>query len=56
MSRGWRQIDLAAHSGINKTMISDLERGQRDFCLQTLHALAAALDTCPSDLLKAVGL
>ncbi len=53
--RGWRQIDLAAHSGVNKTMISDLERGERDFCLKTLDALADALDTVPSALLRAAG-
>ena len=54
-ARGWRQIDLAAHSGINKTMICDLERGERDFCLKTLNAIAVALDTIPSDLLRRVG-
>lgn len=53
--RNWRQIDLAAHSDINKTMICDLERGERDFCLKTLDALAEALDTLPSELLRAAG-
>jgi XRE family aerobic/anaerobic benzoate catabolism transcriptional regulator len=43
--RGWRQIDLAAHSGVHKTIISDLERGERDSCLKTLDALADALGT-----------
>jgi transcriptional regulator with XRE-family HTH domain len=55
VKRGWRQIDLAAHSGVNKTMICDLERGERDFCLKTLDALAEALDTVPSELLKSAG-
>lgn len=53
--RGWRQIDLAEHSGINKTMICDLERGERDWCMNTLCAIADALDVQPSDLLKASG-
>jgi transcriptional regulator with XRE-family HTH domain len=53
--RGWRQIDLAAHAGINKTLICDLERGERDFCLNTLEAIADALETLPSKLLRAVG-
>ncbi len=53
--RGWRQIDLAEHSGINKTMICDLERGERDWCLETLDAIANALDTVPSELLRSAG-
>ena len=54
-SRGWRQIDLAAHSAINKTLICDLERGERDFCLKTLEGLAEALDLKPSELLRLAG-
>jgi len=42
--RGWRQIDLAEHSGIHEVHISDLERGSREIGLRHLAALAAAFD------------
>ncbi len=42
--RGWRQIDLAEHSGIHEVHISDLERGSREIGLRHLSALAAAFD------------
>jgi transcriptional regulator with XRE-family HTH domain len=51
-SRGWRQIDLAAHSGIGKNHICELERGTREIGLRNLVAIAAALDTTPDSLLK----
>ena len=55
-SRGWRQIDLAEHSGISKNHISELERGQREVGLKNLEAVAEALDLRPSELLQVSGL
>lgn len=55
-SRGWRQIDLAEHSGISKNHISELERGQREVGLKNLEAVAEALDLRPSELLRVSGL
>lgn len=43
-AKGWRQIDLAQHSGVHEVHISDLERGTREVGLKTLAALAQALD------------
>lgn len=43
-AKGWRQIDLAQHSGVHEVHISDLERGSREVGLRTLLALAKALD------------
>ena len=43
-AKGWRQIDLAQHSGVHEVHISDLERGTREAGLKTLFALAQALD------------
>jgi transcriptional regulator with XRE-family HTH domain len=51
-ARGWRQIDLAAHSRVHEVHISDLERGSREPGLRTLRKIASALDTTLSDLLK----
>jgi len=50
--RGWRQIDLAEHSGIHEVHISDLERGSREVGLRHLAALAAAFDLSLADLVK----
>jgi XRE family aerobic/anaerobic benzoate catabolism transcriptional regulator len=55
-SRGWRQIDLAEHSGIGKNHISELERGQREIGLINLEAIAGALDLKSSELLRLSGL
>jgi transcriptional regulator with XRE-family HTH domain len=42
-AKGWRQVDLAAHSGIHEVHISDLERGAAEAGLRTLHAISRAL-------------
>lgn len=52
--RGWRQIDLAAHSGIGKNHISELERGSREAGLRALQSIAIALDLELSDLLRGI--
>lgn len=49
--KGWRQIDLAQHSGVHEVHISDLERGAREVGLKTLLAIARALEVKLSDLL-----
>lgn len=51
-ARGWRQIDLAEHSGVHEVHISDLERGTREAGLRTLSKLASALGMSVSELLK----
>jgi transcriptional regulator with XRE-family HTH domain len=51
-AKGWRQIDLAEHSGVHEVHISDLERGTREPGLRTLRKVATALGTNLSDLLK----
>ena len=51
-AKGWRQIDLAQHSGVHEVHISDLERGAREPGLRTLRKIATALDVTLSDLLR----
>jgi XRE family aerobic/anaerobic benzoate catabolism transcriptional regulator len=50
--KGWRQIDLAQHSGVHEVHISDLERGAREAGLRTLLAIAQALEVKLSDLFR----
>lgn len=49
--RGLSQVDLAARAGIRPGYVSMLERGQRTPRLDTLCALAAALNVDPTALL-----
>jgi transcriptional regulator with XRE-family HTH domain len=50
--KGWRQIDLSQHSGVHEVHISDLERGSREICLNTMLALSKALEVKLSDLVR----
>jgi transcriptional regulator with XRE-family HTH domain len=50
--KGWRQIDLAQHSGVHEVHISDLERGTREAGLRTVLAIAQALDVRLSTLFR----
>ena len=54
-AKGWRQIDLAQHSGVHEVHISDLERGSCEVGLRTLLALAEALDVKLADIFKGLG-
>jgi transcriptional regulator with XRE-family HTH domain len=54
--RQWRQIDLAAHSGLNVIYISDLENGRKEICFRTLNTVAEAFEMKMSELLGPIGL
>lgn len=49
---GLSQEKLAAHSGLHRTYISDLERGNRNVSLQNILRLSEALSTTASELLS----
>jgi transcriptional regulator with XRE-family HTH domain len=51
-AKGWRQIDLAEHSGVHEVHISDLERGSREVGIRTLQSLARALGVSLAAMLK----
>lgn len=48
------QERLALESGLDRTFISLLERGQRQPSLGTIFVLAAALETRPSEIVALV--
>jgi XRE family aerobic/anaerobic benzoate catabolism transcriptional regulator len=51
-ARGWRQIDLAAHSGINVIHLSHVERGKKELGLRNLQILALTFECTLSEFLK----
>ena len=50
------QEALALLSGVDRSYVGRIERGDNNVALLTLHRLAAALSMRPSDLLRAAGL
>ncbi|ADW69710.1 helix-turn-helix domain-containing protein [Granulicella tundricola] len=52
IARGWRQIDLAEHSGVHEVHLSLLERGKHEVGVQRLKDIVTALDSSLSEILK----
>ena len=50
--KGWTQVDMAVHLGINRGHLSDLEKGKREIGLLMLQVVARGLDTTMEKLLK----
>jgi transcriptional regulator with XRE-family HTH domain len=46
------QYDLACAAGLGRTFISQVERGRFSVTLETVGALSAALDICPTMLMR----
>lgn len=51
-SRGWSQERLALESGLARSYVGGVERGQRNIALINIHRLAAALGVAPARLLE----
>jgi transcriptional regulator with XRE-family HTH domain len=50
--KGWTQVEMAVHLGINRGHLSDLEMGKREIGLLMLQVVARGLDTTMEKLLK----
>jgi transcriptional regulator with XRE-family HTH domain len=53
-SRGWTQVYMAEHVGIDRSFISDLENGKKEICLRNLELIAAAFDMTVSQLMARI--
>jgi len=49
---GWSQEKLALESGIARSYLGGVERGQRNIALVNICRLAAALSVDPSELMR----
>jgi len=50
--RGWTLAYLAAHSGISKTFLTNLETAKKEPCLFTIETLAASFDLTVGKLMR----
>jgi transcriptional regulator with XRE-family HTH domain len=50
--QGWTQVVMAEKVGIDRSYISDMERGKKNVCLPTLEVLGQAFGVTISQLLK----
>lgn len=53
--KGWSQEKLALESGLARSYLGGVERGQRNIALLNICRLAEALDQPPSELLNFIG-
>jgi transcriptional regulator with XRE-family HTH domain len=54
MDKSISQENLALQADIDRTYISDIEKGKRNISIETLEKLAHTLEISPSELLKLV--
>lgn len=52
LERGWTQTDVAVHLGMDRSFLSDLERGRREPCLRTLEVIAQGFEISLPQLLS----
>lgn len=51
-ARGWSQEHLALESGLARSYVGGIERGQRNLALQNICVLADTLGVPPSEMLN----
>lgn len=52
--KGMTQAELASASGLDRTFVNRLERGHVSVALETMGAIATALDIPPRELIEPV--
>jgi transcriptional regulator with XRE-family HTH domain len=52
--KGWSQEEFAAVSGVHRTYIGAVERGEKNLTISTLHTLAKTLDTSIAQLFRGI--
>lgn len=50
--RAWMQVDLAAHAGLTRETISNIELGKKEAGVRSLDAIAKALSMTVAQLLS----
>jgi len=50
--KGWSQERLALESGLARSYVGGIERGQRNLAVLNIYRLAEALEVAPSTLLE----
>jgi transcriptional regulator with XRE-family HTH domain len=51
---GWSQEQFAAVSGLHRTYIGAVERGEKNLTISTSHTLAKTLDTSIAQLFRGI--
>jgi transcriptional regulator with XRE-family HTH domain len=54
MRKGWSQEEFAAISGLHRTYIGAVERGEKNLTVSTLLTLAKTLDTSVAQLFRGI--
>ena len=55
LDRGWTQEELAHRSGLNRSYMSEVERGRSDVSLSTLQKIARPLGISLAELFTGIG-
>jgi transcriptional regulator with XRE-family HTH domain len=52
--KGWSQEEFAAISGLHRTYVGAVERGEKNLTISTIHTLAKTLDTTIAQLFQRI--
>jgi transcriptional regulator with XRE-family HTH domain len=53
-AKGWTQVQMADAFGIDRSYISDMERGKKNVCLPTLEVIALGFGISISELTESL--